>query len=691
MGRFLHSLRTTAILMVVISQFGCSFRGWKRESLTQLFSHAKTNENNSDVRVVSYREPIQNSPELIEANPLPSSQTPAANSTALPIAAEPNAEGLTAPVLSSAHTAAIAPRDARHEPDQFQDITLASAIQMAFSSSPVIRSLGGRLLDNPGSAATVYDVDITASDPFFGPQAALAQFDNVIAASLSSANNDRVFNNVVVGGNAQELVQDLATATASVQRRTMTGAIFDIRGLNGHDANNRTGNLFPSSWDTSLEAGVRQPLLQGAGRQFNSIAGPNAQPGFNFSNGIVIAQMNTQIASADFEIAIQQFTRELHETYWALHRAYRSYDQKRQTRDVAYDTWKSVLAKANQGLEGGQVDKESQAKQKYYRYQRAVVTALGGGDGDSGLYEAERRLRHLIGLPISDGMLLRPSDAIPVAPVAYDWDSLVALSMVERVELRRQEIKVRQQQMKLVASKNFLLPQLDVIGRYRVRGFGDDLAGDGPRFASSYDDFFSLDHQEFEFGVEWGLTAGRRQARAAVRNASLQLNRERSVLAEQQRELTGKLSEAVSAANTAYVAIQTGQEELNAAEARMRATRVLYDVGKTDLFMLLDARESLLEVSDRNVADQVQYALALLEVAYQSGRILRDAGIGLVNTEQDSCFGSLDTSDLVEGSSLAPASRKPENEGKPLFLKPDENNLPAPLPVAPESRRDIKL
>jgi len=603
------------------------------------------NKNQSPVgRTVAYREPIKSWDGLIESD---TDSKPLAKvdewTDIEPISekvSDPN--GRNSPSDASHHwvqtpfpKTMASPRDARQEPDRFEDVSLDAVIQLAFSNSPVVRSLGYRLLESPESAATVYDVDITSSDPFFGPQAALAEFDSVLSASLTSANNDRVFNNVIVGGNAQELVQDIATGTVSAQRRTMTGATFDISGLNGHDANNRTGNLFPNYWDTQLEAGVRQPLLRGAGRQFNSIAGPNAQPGFNFSNGIVIAQMNTQIESANYEIALQQFTRELHDAYWALHRAYASYDNKRQTRDLAFETWQMMKAKAAQGLEGGQIDKESQARQKYYRYQRAVIASLGGGDGEAGLYESERRLRHLMGLPLCDSLLLRPSDSIPVAPVNYDWQSLVATSMLDRVELRRQNVKIHQQQMKLIASKNFLLPQLDVIGRYRIRGFGDDLAGDGPRFASSYDDFFSLDHQEFEFGVEWGAIVGRRQALAAVRNASLQLSRERAVLVEQQRELTAQLGEAISRANSAYYALQAGQEELAAAESRMRATWVLFNVDKSDLFMLLDARESLLEVSERNVADQVLYTLSLVDIAYQSGRLLRDAGVSVAGCFHD--------------------------------------------------------
>ncbi len=605
------------VLITMMDACGCARRSvWHNSSDTLSSFRDRPPVEKPPTPVVALNE-IQQASASIVAN---SATKPSAEDTAL-----------TSAKISAA-AKSLAPRDARQEPTQFQDISLESVMQIALASSPVIRSIGGRLLDNPTAATTVYDAEISASDPFFGPQAALAQFDSVLNASLTSANNDRVFNNVVLGGNAQELVQDLASANASIQRRSMTGATFDIGGLHGYDANNRTGNLFPSYWESQMEAGVRQPLLRGAGRKYNSIAGPNAQPGFNFSNGLVIAQMNTQMAAADFEIAVHSFARELHEAYWSLHRAYRSYYNKQQTRDLAYETWQTVSAKAMQGLEGGEVDKESQAKQKYFRYQRAVVSALGGGDGEIGVFEAERRLRHLMGLPLMAENMLRPSDPLPVAPVNFDWDSLVALSMSNRAELRRQNIRVHQQQMKLIASKNFLLPQLDVIGRYRVRGFGDDLTGGGPRFASSYNDFFSLDHQEFEFGVEWGVTAGRRQARAAVRNASLQLTRERLILAEQQRELTAKLSEAVSKASSIYSTMQSAQEELNAAEARMKSTFILYEVGKSDLFMLLDARESWLEVSDRNVMDQVQYSLALVDVSYQSGRILQDAGVDIAGS-----------------------------------------------------------
>ncbi len=526
--------------------------------------------------------------------------------------------------------ATMQPRDANSLPSQFRDISESEMLHIGLSRSPVLRSLGIRILDNPQSATTIYDVAINESDPFFGPHAALAEFDSVLSASLNSQNNDRVFNNATLGGQVQELTQDLVNMNAGWQRRTMTGATWDISTTTGYDNNNRAGNRFSNYWETQLEAGVRQPLLRGAGRQFNRIAGPNARPGFNFSNGIVIARMNNQISQADFEISLRSYVRDLYSAYWNLVRQYAVYDSVLQSQNLSYETWQTVLAKGKADMEGGEANKEAQARAKYYSYRREVQNALGG---DGGLYVAERRLRQLIGLPAVDGQLLRPTDAPVSARYVFDYDHLVSRAMKGRTELRRQNTKIQQQSLRLVAAKNFLLPQMDLIGRYRLRGFGDDLTGSGPRFSSAYDDFGSLDHQEWEFGVEMGVTAGRRQAHAAVRNAKLQLSRERVIYCEQQRMVRHEMSEAFAEVSSAYYAMQSSLEQVGASRERLQASEALFEADKIQIEFLLDAQEELLRAEVQLAADQARYSLSLVEINNTSGTLLRDIGVNIAQRQ----------------------------------------------------------
>lgn len=546
----------------------------------------------------------------------------------------PNQAELTAPqaISSSESSASAVPRDATAAPDNFRELTEQQMLNLAFANSPVLRQFGLRILESPSTATTIYDSAISATDPFFGPQAALAEFDSSLTASVNAQNNDRVFNNVIVGGAVQELVQDLVTFDTGWQRRTRSGAVLELNGLTGYDNNNRAGNSFPNYWETQLEAGIRQPLMQGAGRTFNEIAGPNARPGFNFSNGIIIARLDNKISDADFKIQVREFTRELYAAYWDLDRHYRNYESVKRAEQLAYRTWQTVLAKSKANLSGGEANKEAQSRAKYYSYKHEVQVALGGQGDRSGLYVAERRLRDMIGIPIVDGELLRPADDPVSVKFVFDYDLLISRAMSARTELRRQSLVVQQQQLRLVAAKNFLLPQMDLIGKYRLRGFGDDLYGSGPRFSSAYQDFYSFDHQEWEFGLEMGVVAGRRQAHAAVRNAALKASRERSILAQQKQSIQLQISDAYAETASSYAAMQTSQAQVDAATERLKSSEILFASDKILIEFLLDAQEDVLKAELQLSRDQTRYTDSLVAINAATGSLLDDIGIFIQQT-----------------------------------------------------------
>ncbi|MFK8111104.1 MAG: TolC family protein [Rubripirellula sp.] len=630
-------LASAACASVVVS--GCSLPGMKRDQVASAPSLAW----GSSMQLASHRiNPQASSEETVDLIDAVEGQITEVVETR---------QAEFTPVVPAISGSAL-PRDANTLPDAFRYLSEGEMLSLALANSPVLRPLGLRVLDSPDGSTTVYDSAIAATDPFFGPQAALAEFDSVLSASVNAQNNDRVFNNATLGGDVQELVQDLVTASAGWQRRTHSGATLDISALNGYDDNNRVGNRFPNSYEAQLEAGIRQPLLQGAGRDFNLIAGPNARPGFNFSNGIVIARLNNKISDADFEIQVRNFVRDLYSAYWDLSRQYSTYQSVVAAQDLAYETWQSVLAKSEAKLSGGEANKEAQARARYYSFRREVQNALGGQN--SGLYVSERRLRQLIGVPIVDGELLRPSDAPISVRYTFNFDHLVSRAVAQRTELRRQNLKVRQQQLRLTAAKNFLLPQLDLIGRYRLRGFGDDLTGDGARFSSAYQDFFSLDHQEWEFGVEMGVVAGRRQARAAISNATLKLSRERTVLKEQQRSLRHEISNAYAEIGSSFAAMETSHAQADASRQRLESSQALFTADKLEIEFLLDAQEELLQAEQQLATDQARYAVSLIAVNASAGSLLTDLGIVI---RQTGCKSEVH---YVGGTSLEMAANSAE-------------------------------
>ena len=180
---------------------------------------------------------------------------------------------------------------------------------------------------------------------------------------------------------------------------------------------------------------------------------------------------------------------------------------------------------------------------------------------NGGVQVNERRLRFMIGLPITDGTLLRPSQDPDEADVIYDWEIVMQEALARRPELRRQQLKVKRREMELLASQNFIVPQLDALGRYRYRGFGNELLATGNNGggspASALGNLARMGHQEWMAGVEFSMPIGFRQGHAAVANAEMALCHERAIHREQEREVIHDLSNALSDAVRAFESCQS--------------------------------------------------------------------------------------------------------------------------------------
>ncbi|MEZ6124650.1 MAG: TolC family protein [Planctomycetaceae bacterium] len=185
---------------------------------------------------------------------------------------------------------------------------------------------------------------------------------------------------------------------------------------------------------------------------------------------------------------------------------------------------------------------------------------------------------------------------------------------------------MRRREMELLAAKNFLNPRLDAVGRYRFRGFGDDLLSNAPNVSgpsSAVDNMMGGKQQEWFVGMEYTVPLGYRKAHLAVRNAELLLCRERIVQREQQREVVHNLSNAVTDAVRAHQACQNAlnrflaaQELLNAYEAQEENDMDI------DVDHLLDAQRRVVEAEIRYNRSRTEYAIALKNVHLEKGSLL---------------------------------------------------------------------
>jgi len=528
------------------------------------------------------------------------------------------------------------------DPSQIWELSLEEATRIALTNSKVIRQLpspgfSSTLLSSPDAVPTIYDPALMEANPRFGVAAALAAFDAQFSASASWEKNDTPQN--IAGSFTQfrptVLQQDLGSFQARLAKQAATGGVWSLTHNVSYEANNVpvfngiTGSrLFASDYNVDLEAEFRQPLLQGNGVQFNRIAGPGTIPGFY--NGVMIARVNTDISLTDFESQVRNLVNEVERGYWDLYLAYRNLHALTEGRARSLDTWRKVRSELEGGISGAQ--NEAQARHQYFEFKGQVENA------QSAVFTAEAGLRFVLGLASTDGRLIRPLDEPTTAEVHFDWQDVHCEAFVRSVELRRQKWQIKRRELELIASKNYILPRLDAIGRYRYRGMGDHLIDPsrpgGGQYDNAYQTMTGGDFQEWLLGLELSLPLGFRKEKAGIRHAQLSLARERAVYEDMELAVSNQLSEAKRDLEKNYTLAQTNFNKRLAALAELRAWQAIEAAGRStsrdkEIDRLLDAQRRMALAEIDYYRTLVDYSKAIAQVHFRKGSLLEYSGVCL--------------------------------------------------------------
>jgi outer membrane protein TolC len=540
----------------------------------------------------------------------------------------------------------LPPRTLRNPgPTEDWPLTLEDAIQIALTNSSVMRDVGGRLIRTPLKSTTHFDPAIQEADPRYGVEAALSAFDAELSTRLFYGGGQRDLNNLTTGLGVVNREQYLGGLHTGVTKTTAVGTRLALRSITDYDRNNSPVNRFPSGWDTFLSAEFSHPLLRGGGLDYNRIAGPNAAPGEY--NGVLVARIRGDIKLADFELGVRDLVRDVERAYWELYFAYRALDARRAAYQQAVETWQLVQARVAVGQTEGY--SESLARERIYDARAAVENMLNGEpvgspnrtpvssvllDVQGGVYSLERRLRHLTGLPANDGHLIRPADEPPLVDVTFNWHESQEQAVFRRPELRKQRWSVKQRELELLAAKNLLLPEVNLVGHYRLYGFGDSLTGGSGPNSSATRDLLTDAEPDFLVGVEVRSPIGNRQGHLAVRHAELQLARENTLYHEQESQVSHELAAALAELDRAHVVANTQHNRRVAAHQRRDAMQTKF-LNRAEpehdvlLEFLLNAQQRAAAADQAYFRALTDHHLAISKVHLTRGTLLRALNIHL--------------------------------------------------------------
>ncbi len=529
--------------------------------------------------------------------------------------------------------------------DEIWDMPLVEALHTAMANNRIIRTNGSFLAqavsDNTGS---VYDSAIQESNVLFGGrgvEAALSDFDTTFTTTAlwgrDESNQNSIFSGTVPGGTLQA---DTASFEATLQKQFAHGGSlrlvhdWEYQGVNLFRTTEGGPVLFPSSYRGTVRAEYRHPLWAGSGSEYTRIAGP---PNPNFaaitgvSQGVVIARINQDITLADFELSVRTMLKDVEDLYWDLYLAYRNYDTAVFARNSALRTWRDAKAKLDVGgAPGFEPADEAQARDQYYANRALTEQALNT------IYTTEVRLRRILGMPVNDGRIIRPSDEPPSAEFIPDWYASLAEALTQRVELRRQKWNIKSLELQLRAAQSLTNPRFDLVSAYRVNGFGDRLIDyndndgvSGAGLASGYETLTQGDQTGWNLGFEFSMPIGFRAALTQVRNLEWRIAKAREVLAVIEQDISGELATAFQNLVTQYATAQSNFNRMMAARRRVELFEAKLGVGTVTYDLVLRAQASLADAESSYFTSLANYSKAIAEVQLRKGTLLEHNNVYL--------------------------------------------------------------
>ncbi|MEQ8784870.1 MAG: TolC family protein [Pirellulaceae bacterium] len=496
--------------------------------------------------------------------------------------------------------------------------SLTGAEQINAGQDSIVASIQGASFQSTAGVATTYGPAQSETNPGFyntatslrnsigilpsinsltnqGVEAALSEFDAQLTSSVNWSKTDRPVNvTPAFGGFPSVTLSDTSDFDVTLSKKTATGAHFFARHTVGYNRGNQFGSLraVPSNWTTALELETQIPLLQGAGTQVNRLP-------------VIIGRIQTDKNIAGLYANIQYALCNIEIRYWDLYFAYRRLETAKTGRDSALQIWKLVKAR----LDGGEADtqQEAQAREQYFFFRSQVESALNS------VYSAENSLRWLLGLASTDGRLIRPSDEPTLARVDFDGRGVISEAVGRRPVVLQVKWEVKQREMEMILARNRLLPRLNAFGLYRFVGVGDELIRanrnglDFPALGSTaWEGLTDGNFQEYLFGGTFEMPVGFRRELAGVRNAELNLARERAVLEDLELDVAREASESLRAVNANYHLAQSHFNRWVASNKEVEVLNLRAEEGVERLDLVLEAQR-------RRAQSQIDYYGAVVE------------------------------------------------------------------------------
>jgi outer membrane protein TolC len=474
-----------------------------------------------------------------------------------------------------------------YRPVETLPMHLAEAISVSIGNSDIVRTIAG-----PGQAALI----ATSYDPTIQEvrvRQALSAFDTQLSISQNWSKEDL----------PTVPLFDRASTRAGIERGFVTGTRLSAGLTSDYGFAPELGT--PASYDSRLEFGLTQPLLRGAGANVNRVP-------------LVIARAESDSSIWEFKAALQSQVRSIETAYRDL---YASQESVRVLDEVVR------LAEEVVRVQAARVELKAAVEADLAQAQSQLETIRQGLiEAETAMLTNETLLRNLLGWPANDGKRVIAVDPPSSAPFTIDWDSALVVAMENRPDIERERLAVLVREQLLIQARNNLMPQMDAMAVWRMRG-------EDPALDAGLNELLDGTYSDWLFGFSMALPVRNYDAGGQAAAAELGLTRERAILRQTVHGATHELTSVVRDLQAIYQQYRAASARLAAADTFLRGSKDRFENPRADSQLLLLLSVYLGALSDFSNAtisvNQLlsQYNVALVRLEETQGILLANNGI----------------------------------------------------------------
>ncbi len=430
--------------------------------------------------------------------------------------------------------------------------------------------------------------------------------------------NDPVGSTLTTGG-ASRFRQDEWSFEAGVKKKLVTGTEVTVSQNLSQTANNSIYFTPNAQSKGQLSLSIVQPLLRGAGVEYNRSI-------------MRIARLDSDVAMSEFIRQSESHLLEVTRTYWALYAARVTYLQKARLVD-----------------ETARVSDELKARQKVdaretqlFRAQSALASRRSDlVRAEAAVRNAQDRLKALT----SDAQLLDgpsveliPGDRLILGAPSVDPQAAAGIALENRPEINQAFLQLRAATIREKMQRNELLPELNLVLQGSLGGLS------GGDFGDAYGKQYNTGGPGYGAGIVFSIPLENNIARARLERRRLEL---RQQLDQLKTTIDTVLLEVKISAREVATAHRETQAKYSAVKAftsdvdSLLARRTLQtaspapgadDASQTSLYLdtLLDSQDRRSTAEEEFIRSAANYQIAIVNLERSKGRLLNYKDISVV-------------------------------------------------------------